>query len=142
MDRQKAAARARGTGPCAATGGAFPKAIGDTVLAYGLIKAFFTAGLKRDLQKLDDFVAVHDSVAHAERLLDRLEALVADLATRSDRGAHPRELSALGIQDYRQAFFKPYRVIYRPTGANVIIYLVADGRRDMGTLLARRLLNG
>jgi len=105
-------------------------------------EVFFTAGAERDLQELYDFVAAHDSEVQAERLLDRLEPLVADLVTSPDRGAHPRELSALGIRDYRQVFFKPYRVIYRQTGAKVIIYLVADGRRDMGTLLAQRLLNG
>ncbi len=103
---------------------------------------FFTAGAERDLQELYEFVASHDSTAQAERLLDQIEALVADLATSPDRGTHPRELSALGIRDYRQVFFKPYRVIYRHTGGKVIIYLVADGRRDMGTLLARRLLYG
>lgn len=105
-------------------------------------EVFFTSGAELDLQELYDFVADHDSAAQAERLLDRIEILVADLATSPDRGTHPRELSALGIRDYRQVFFKPYRVIYRHTGAKVIIYLVADGRRDMGTLLARRLLNG
>ena len=103
---------------------------------------FFTEGAERDLQELYDFVAAHDSVAQAERLLDRIETLMADLATSPDRGAHPRELLALGIRDYRQVFFKPYRVIYRHMGAKVIIYLVADGRRDMSTLLARRLLMG
>lgn len=105
-------------------------------------EVYFTEGAERDLQELYDFVASHDSVTQAERLQDRIEALVSDLATSPDRGAHPRELSALGIRDYRQVFFKPYRVIYRPMGAKVIIYLVADGRRDMGTLLARRLLMG
>ena len=105
-------------------------------------EVYFTEGAERDLQELYDFVASHDSEAQAERLLDRIESLVADLATSPDRGTHPRELSALGIRDYRQVSFKPYRVIYRCTGAKVIIYLVADGRRDMGTLLARRLLTG
>ncbi len=105
-------------------------------------EVFFTAGAERDLQELYDFVAAHDSGAQAERLLDRIEALVADLATSPDRGAHPRELLALGIRDYRQVFFKPYRLIYRHTGSKVLIYLVADGRRDLGTLLARRLLTG
>ncbi len=105
-------------------------------------EVFFTAGAERDLQELYDYVANHDSVAQADRLLDRIEALVADLATSPDRGVHPRELLALGIRDYRQVFFKPYLVIYRHTVAKVVIYLVADGRRDMSTLLARRLLNG
>ncbi|HET8610135.1 MAG TPA: hypothetical protein VFM11_10375 [Burkholderiales bacterium] len=31
-------------------------------------------------------------------------------------------------------------MIYRVTGHRVVIYLIADGRRDMQSLLARRLL--
>lgn len=33
-----------------------------------------------------------------------------------------------------------YHVIYRVTGSQVIIYLIADGRRDMQSVLARGLL--
>ena len=64
------------------------------------------------------------------------------LTTSPERGAFPRELLALGIREYRQVFFKPFRVIYRITGHSVLIYLVADGRRNLHTLLARRLLAG
>lgn len=105
-------------------------------------EAFFTEGAERDLRELYDFVATRDSMDQAERLLDRIEAVVADLATSPDRGALPRELLGLGIRDYRQVVFKPYHVIYRHLGAKVVIYLVAEGRRDMGTLLARRMLMG
>ncbi len=35
-----------------------------------------------------------------------------------------------------------YRVIYRVLGKQVIIYVVADGRRDMQAVLSRRLLGG
>jgi toxin ParE1/3/4 len=62
------------------------------------------------------------------------------LATLPERGSRPRELLALGIHEYRQVFFKPYRLIYRIIGQQVFIVLIADGRRDMQTLLARRLL--
>jgi toxin ParE1/3/4 len=62
------------------------------------------------------------------------------LATFPDRGPHPKELQALGIREYRQTFFKPYRLIYRVIGRQVLIYLIADGRRDMRSLLSRRLL--
>lgn len=51
-----------------------------------------------------------------------------------------KELLALGIREYRQTHFKPYRLIYRVSGKQVIIYLIADGRRDMQTLLMRRML--
>jgi len=48
----------------------------------------------------------------------------------------------LGEQEYRQVLFKPYRLIYRVVGRRVVVYVIADGRRDMQSLLARRLLGG
>ncbi|HDR16533.1 MAG TPA: hypothetical protein ENN79_13840, partial [Desulfobacteraceae bacterium] len=53
---------------------------------------------------------------------------------------YPKELLALGIREYREIFFKPYRIIYRVMDKNVYVLLIADGRRDMQTLLQRRLL--
>ena len=51
-----------------------------------------------------------------------------------------KELAGLGIKEYRQVFFKPYRIIYRVLGERVYIYVIADGRRNMQSLLSRRLL--
>ena len=99
-----------------------------------------TEGAERDLEELYDYIAGFDSPANADYVLDQLMEVVEDLATFPERGAYPKELLALGIREYRQAFFKPYRVIYRVMGKQVIIYLIADGRRDMQSLLARRLL--
>lgn len=56
------------------------------------------------------------------------------------RGTYPKELLVIGIRKYRQTFFKPYRVIYRVIGKRVHNSLIADGRRDMQSLLSRRLL--
>ena len=64
-----------------------------------------------------------------------------NLARLPERGSFPKELLALGIKEYRQVFFKPYRVIYRVMGEQVIVYLIVDGRRDMQAVLARRLLS-
>jgi toxin ParE1/3/4 len=51
-------------------------------------------------------------------------------------------LLAISSNFYRTAviFFKPYRIIYRVIENNVYVLLIADGRRDMQTLLQRRLL--
>jgi toxin ParE1/3/4 len=54
--------------------------------------------------------------------------------------AAARELRSLGISEYRQVFFKPYRLICRVHAQRVVIYVVADGRRDTQSLLMRRLL--
>jgi len=58
-----------------------------------------------------------------------------------ERGAYPKELLALGVREYREIFFKPYRIIYRVLDKNVYVLLIADGRRDMQSLLQRRLLD-
>ena len=47
----------------------------------------------------------------------------------------------LGIREYREIFFKPYRIIYRIMKKNVYVLLIVDGRRDMQSLLQRRLLD-
>jgi toxin ParE1/3/4 len=58
-----------------------------------------------------------------------------------ERGTYPKELLALGIREYREIFFKPYRIIYRVMHNIVYALLIVDGRRDMQSLLQRRLLN-
>ena len=99
-----------------------------------------TDGAAGDLDDIYRYIAETDSVANADPVLDRLEQVVDSLASFPDRGSRPRELQALGILEYRQVFFKPYRVIYRSIEKQVFIYLIVDGRRDMQSLLARRLL--
>ena len=51
----------------------------------------------------------------------------------------PSELADAGEHRYRQLLHHHYRIIHRRVGDKVFIYLVADGRRDMQTLLEQRL---
>lgn len=99
-----------------------------------------TADAAADLLEIADWIAANDSPARASHVLGRIEVAVAALARYPARGAHPRELLALGIRELRETFFKPYRIIYRVEGTRVFVLFIADGRRDMQTLLARRLL--
>lgn len=99
-----------------------------------------TQGAERDLEEIADYIAEFDSPAKCRHVVNRLLALVEGLAHFPERGNYPRELIALGIKAYRQTAFKPYRVIYRVSGRQVIVYLIADGRRDMQSLLSQRLL--
>ena len=103
-------------------------------------KVLLTAGAERDLEALHDYLFEFDSPAAADRILDQLINAVGRLATFPERGSFPKELLALGIREYRQTSFKPYRVIYRVVDGRVHVYVIADGRRDMQLLLSRRLL--
>ena len=103
-------------------------------------EVLLTEGAEQDMGEIYDYIAKFDCAANARRVLDQLLEVAQSLEIFPERGAYPKELIALGMRDYRQTSFKPYRVIYRVLGLKVYIYLIADGRRDMQSLLARRLL--
>ena len=94
----------------------------------------------RDLEEICDYIDRHDSRARGDYVLERIERAFRGLSEHLHRGSHPRELLDIGIREYREVFFKPYRIIYRVVGDTVYVLVIADGRRDMQTLLQRRLL--
>ena len=103
-------------------------------------RIIITEDAQPDLASLYDYIADNDSVAQAERIMDRLLDMAASLAQNAERGSHPRELAAFGYRDFRQIVLKPWRIVYSVETDRVIVYVIADGRRDMRTLLAQRLL--
>jgi len=101
---------------------------------------FLTDDAARDLEELHDCLSLHDGPGKADHVIVRIEKAFNSLSEFPRRGVYPRELLALGIREYREIFFKPYRIIYRIIEDKVYVLLIADGRRDMQTLLQRRLL--
>jgi toxin ParE1/3/4 len=95
---------------------------------------------QNDLLEIYRYVAFNDSLEKADQLLDKLEELVQALDSLPTRGHLPPELARIGVTDYREVHFKPYRVIYRIEGQRVFVYCVLDGRRDLQSLLEQRLL--
>ncbi len=93
-----------------------------------------------DLQALYDYIALHDAPQKAVYVLEQIGKAFSRLSEFPERGGYPKELAALGIREYREIFFKPYRIIYRIMDKDVYVLLIVDGRRDMQTLLQRRLL--
>ncbi len=104
-------------------------------------RIYLTQDALQDLEELDEYIAVSDSAAKADYVLRRLETALQRLADSPERGSRPRELLELGISEYRQVCFKPYRLIYTVRGKDVYVLLIADSRRDLESLLQRRLLN-
>ena len=104
-------------------------------------KVFLTADAAKDLEELYQYVIRHDAPGKAEHVLMSIEKTFNSLSEAPERGAYPKELLAIGIRDYREVFFKPYRMIYRVMGDAVYVLIIVDGRRDMQTLLQRRVLS-
>lgn len=104
-------------------------------------RVLLTRDAANDLEELDAWIATHDSLERADYVLDKISEILRKLADLPERGTYPKELSDLGIREFREVFFKPCRIIYRVERRTVYVYLIADGRRDMQTLLSRRLLS-
>lgn len=103
-------------------------------------RVLFTEDAERDIEDLYRFLAGCDGIETAERVLEELEAAAATLEDMPVRGNIPKELESVGITEYRELHHKPWRMIYRIIGTDVVVYCVVDGRRDMQSFLERRLL--
>ena len=98
------------------------------------------AAAERDLDEIYDYIAQEASPARADKVFERLREQVHGLALEPERGPWPRELLALGIRDFRQLVVRPWRIFYRVDGDRVVVLLIVDGRRNLKSLLERRLL--
>ncbi len=103
-------------------------------------QVLLTNGATRDLEDLYDYIERHDVPGKADYVLEQIEQAFASLSENPQRGAYPKELLAIGLREYHEIFFKPCRIIYQVIAENVYVLVIADGRRDMQTLLQRRLL--
>jgi toxin ParE1/3/4 len=99
----------------------------------------FTLGAREDLRAIHAYISKSDSLENADRVAREIVRAALTLSDFPDRGVYPPELLQLGSRSYLQIFFKPYRILYRMNANTVFVAVIADGRRDMAPLLARRL---
>ncbi|MCB2212672.1 type II toxin-antitoxin system RelE/ParE family toxin [bacterium] len=99
-----------------------------------------TTDAKTDLAGIVGYIRVHDSLESAQFVYDKLRATIDSLKSFPNRGTVVEEARQLGEDHLREVFFKPYRILYEVADNRVIVYLIADGRRNMQELLAKRLL--
>lgn len=98
------------------------------------------ADAEQDILDIYRYVVRNDSKEKADRLLDNLEKTISKLSATPERGHYPPELERIGVREYREIFFKPYRIIYQVIKSDVYVHCVLDGRRDLQDLLEYRLL--
>ena len=103
-------------------------------------EVFLTNSAACDPDEIIGYISEHDSPEKAGYVLSKIEKVFDSLSTAPERGSYPNELRNLGIRDYREVFFKPYRIVYRIEGKRVYVLVIIDGRRDMQALLQRKLL--
>ena len=103
-------------------------------------RVYIIADAEEDIFGIYKYVADSDSIQRTESLLQNIEERISGLSELANRGHNPPELKRIGIYEYREIHFKPYRIIYQIIDSDIYVHCVLDGRRDLEDLLQERLL--
>ena len=103
-------------------------------------KVYIIADAEQDILEMYDYFAISDSVEKAEYVYKNIEEKCKSLSDLPNRDHFPPELERIGIFEYIEIHFKPYRIIYQVIDSDVYVHCILDGRRELQALLENRLL--
>lgn len=106
----------------------------------GEYEVFLTADAERDLEEITDFIERHDSEQSANYVFGRIKESILKLETLPSSGRIVPELKTVGVKDFREVSFKPYRIVYFVSEKRVFVHCIFDGRRDVEDVLSARFL--
>ncbi len=100
----------------------------------------FLTSAERDLLELKNYVLKNFGKTAWRTSDKKIKDAVARLKKFPLEGHVPDELASLNVTQYRQVIAGMNRVIYEVRGQTLYLHIVCDTRKDMQSLLARRLL--
>ena len=92
-----------------------------------------------DIFELYKYILENDSKEHATYVYEMLQEKIESLTEFPERGHNPPELERIDVSGFLEIHFKPYRIVYEVDGRQIFIHAVLDGRRDLQSLLERRM---
>ena len=93
-----------------------------------------------DLDAILDYVAREDSVEAAQGVYEKIELKIASLAHSPSRCRVVPELQEMGVTEFRENLWGPYRICFRIYPRTVVLVAIVDGRRNLEELLVERSL--
>lgn len=93
-----------------------------------------------DLVEVYEYIFKNDSEENADRIYLKLEEKILSLQNFPNRGHVSEEMNLLGIDDFLEINYKPYRIIYQVIKDTIFVHCVLDVRRDLQSLLQERLM--
>jgi plasmid stabilization system protein ParE len=104
------------------------------------IKVVILQSAEHDLKELRDYIVRNFSLETWRNTYDKLKKAIRNLKTFPHAGSIPEEFERLNLCQYRQVLSGMNRIIYEVRQDIIYIHVIVDARRDMKSLLTRRLL--
>ena len=93
-------------------------------MVFGVV---LTDDAARDLEEIYDYLDRPASSARADHVPEWIEEAFQGLSEHPERGSNPGELLDVGIRQYREVLFGPYRIVDRMIEDTVYVFVIADG---------------
>jgi plasmid stabilization system protein ParE len=103
-------------------------------------KVVFLRSAEQDLLELRSYVVRNFGMETWQASLARIKECVKSIGVFPLGGSVPDELERLNLTQYRQVISGMNRIVYEIRQDTIYIHIVCDTRKDMQSLLARRLL--
>jgi toxin ParE1/3/4 len=103
-------------------------------------KIIILESAEHDLKELRSYIVKNFSQETWQTTFDRIKEAIRKLKTFPYAGSIPEEFEKINLSQYRQVIPGMNRIIYEVRQDSIYIHLIADTRRDLKTLLTRRLL--
>ena len=87
-----------------------------------MFKVYIIEDAEQDIIDIYDYIALSDSIEKAEYFFRNIEEKCLSLSELPNRGHFPPELERIGIFEYREIHFKPYRIIYQVSESKVYVH--------------------
>jgi toxin ParE1/3/4 len=101
---------------------------------------FLAIDAERDIIDIYEYIYFNDTPEKIYYVYSKLKEVINNLSTNPERGHPPKEFEKIGIKEYLEIYFKPYRIIFQIVNKRIQVHCVLDGRRDLEELLHKRLL--
>ncbi len=95
---------------------------------------------EQDLKELRAYVLKNFSMETWSTTYVKIKEAIRNLENFPQAGSIPEEIEKLNLTQYRQILSGMNRVIYEVRQDVIYVHIVVDARRDMNSLLTRRLL--
>ncbi len=106
------------------------------------VKIVILESAEQDIKDLRAYIVKDFSVSAWRDTYAKLKETIRNLGDFPLAGSIPDEIEKLQLSQYRQVVSGLNRIVYEVRQDGVYIHIIADVRRDMKTLLMRRLLRG
>lgn len=104
------------------------------------MKVVILESAEHDLKELKSYIVKNFSIETWQSTYDKIKAVIRNLKTFPHVGSIPEEFEKLNLSQYRQVISGMNRIIYEVRQDTLYIHIITDARRDLKSLLTRRLL--